>query len=146
MGSNQGRVSDADIQFIHAFCADNSCLHSHRGDIYDPVPFFTGLDREKSSFQVVSLLTGSGFTTAESELVTSSRQRRRLAKITMLFGYVFNITFVSAFVNVFLSFKQREISNFFYEVAMPAGIFVLVILLFRIPKVMAFTDSLLERS
>ena len=145
MGSNQGGVSDADIQFIHAFCADNSCLHSHRGDIYDPVPFFTGLDREKSSFQVVSLLTGSGFTTAESELVTSSRQRRRLAKITMLFGYVFNITFVSAFVNVFLSFKQREISNFFYEVAMQAGIFVLVILLFRIPKVMAFTDSLLEK-
>ena len=28
---------------------------------------------------------------------------------------------------------------------MPAGIFVLVILLFRIPKVMAFTDSLLEK-
>ena len=106
---------------------------------------FTGLDREKSSFQVVSLLTGSGFTTAESELVTSSRQRRRLAKITMLFGYVFNITFVSAFVNVFISFKQWQITNFFYEVAMPVGIFVLVILLFRIPKVTAFMDTLLEK-
>ena len=106
---------------------------------------FTGLDREKASFQVVSLLTGSGFTTDESELVTSTRQRRRLAKITMMFGYVFNITFVSAFVNVFLSFKQREITNFFYEVAVPFVIFILVVLLFRIPKVRAANDRILEK-
>ena len=106
---------------------------------------FTGLDREKASFQVVSLLTGSGFTTAESELVTSSRQRRRLAKITMMFGYVFNITFVSAFVNVFLTFKQREVTNFFYDVAVPVAVFIFVVILFRIPQVVAFTDRLLER-
>ncbi|MBQ1346652.1 MAG: TrkA C-terminal domain-containing protein [Erysipelotrichaceae bacterium] len=106
---------------------------------------FTGLDREKASFQVISLLTGCGFTTGESELVTSSRQRRRLAKITMMFGYVFNITFVSAFVNIFLSFKQREITNFFYEVALPIGIFVIIILAIRIPQGIAYTDKALEK-
>ena len=106
---------------------------------------FTGLDREKASFQVVSLLTGSGFTTAESELVTSSLQRRRLAKITMLFGYVFNITFVSAFVNVFLSFKQTEITNFLYDVAIPIAIFILLVIVLRIPQVTAFADKTLER-
>ena len=55
---------------------------------------FTGLPDERARFQVVSLLTGCGFTTRESEMILSSRSRRRLARITMLFGYVFNITIV----------------------------------------------------
>ena len=55
---------------------------------------FTGLPDEKARFQVLSLLTGCGFTTRESEMVLSTRSRRRLARIMMLFGYVFNITIV----------------------------------------------------
>ena len=51
---------------------------------------FTGLPDERARFQVLSLLTGTGFTTRESELILGSRRRRRLARITMLFGYVFN--------------------------------------------------------
>lgn len=105
---------------------------------------FTGLDKEKASFQVVSLLTGSGYTTDESELVTSTRQRRRLAKITMMFGYVFNITFVSAFVNIFFSFRQSEITNILYDVAMPIAVFVGMVIIFRIPVVTAFADRVLE--
>ena len=65
----------------------------------------TGLPDERARFQVLSLLTGTGFTTRESEMVLASRRRRRLARVTMLFGYVFNITFVSAFINVFLTMK-----------------------------------------
>ena len=61
---------------------------------------FTGLPAERARFQVVSLLTGCGYTTKESEMFLSSRSRRRLARITMLFGYVFNNTIVSAFINV----------------------------------------------
>ena len=55
---------------------------------------FAGLPEEKARFQVTSLLTGCGFTTRESESILSTRARRRLARITMLFGYVFNITIV----------------------------------------------------
>ena len=51
----------------------------------------TGLPVEKARFQVISLLTGTGFTTRESEIILSSRLRRRLARITMLFVYVFNV-------------------------------------------------------
>ena len=47
---------------------------------------FTGLPDEKARFQVISLLTGTGFTTKESEIILSSRRRRRLARATMLFG------------------------------------------------------------
>ena len=45
----------------------------------------TGLPAEKARFQVISLLTGTGFTTKESEIILSSRRRRRLARATMLF-------------------------------------------------------------
>ena len=107
---------------------------------------FAGLDEEKARFQVVSLLTGAGFTTGESELVTSSRQRRRLARGTMMFGYVFNITFVSAFVNIFLSLKQVEISNILLEIAVPAGLVALMIIVLRIPRVRVWTDNLLRKA
>ena len=49
---------------------------------------FTGLPDEKARFQVLSLLTGCGFTTRESEMVLSTKSRRRLARIMMLFGYL----------------------------------------------------------
>ena len=77
---------------------------------------FTGLPDEKARFQVISLLTGCGFTTKESEMILSSRPRRRLARVTMLFGYVFNITIVSAFINVFLSLKVGQLQNFFFGI------------------------------
>ena len=34
---------------------------------------FTGLPDEKARFQVISLLTGTGFTTRESEMILSTR-------------------------------------------------------------------------
>ena len=101
---------------------------------------FTGLDEEKARFQVVSLLTGAGFTTQESELITSSSQRRKLARWTMMFGYVFNITFVSAFVNIFFSLKQVEIRNILLDIAIPLSQLILVIILLRIPKVRSWVD------
>ena len=52
----------------------------------------TGLTREKARFQVISMLTNSGYTTSESELITQSKVRRRLARLTMLFGYSFTVT------------------------------------------------------
>ena len=106
---------------------------------------FTGLDREKASFQVISLLTGCGFTTGESELVTSSRQRRRLAKITMMFGYVFNITIVSSIINVFLSLKQSQLKDFMLGFLIPIVIFAVILVLFRIPAVKSWSQRVLEK-
>ena len=59
-----------------------------------------GLPEEKARFQVTSLLTACGFTTSESEMFLSTRTRRRLVRATMMFGFVFNITIVSALINV----------------------------------------------
>ena len=82
----------------------------------------TGLPDDKARFQVLSILTGAGFTTRESESIVSSRMRRRLAQGTMLFGYVFNVTIVSALVNVFFSLKSAQVDTVFLGLAVPLAI------------------------
>lgn len=105
---------------------------------------FTGLPAEKARFQVISLLTGCGFTTHESELFLTNKSRRRLARITMLFGYVFNITIISMLINVFFSIKLTEISNLF-SILIPLLAVTIVIIFMRVPKVRAWGDRVIER-
>ena len=87
---------------------------------------FTGLPEEKARFQVISLITGCGFTTRESEMFLSNRRRRRLARITMLFGYVFNITIVSAFINVFLSLKLSQVEHYYLGILIPLAVVAII--------------------
>lgn len=105
---------------------------------------FTGLPEEKARFQVISLLTGCGFTTRESEMVLTSRARRRLGRVTMLFGYVFNITIVSAFVNVFLSLKLAHVGDLL-GVLIPLGVIAVIFIFIRVPVVRSWGDRQLER-
>ena len=102
----------------------------------------TGLPDEKARFQVISLLTGTGFTTRESEIILASRLRRRLARITMLFGYVFNITIVSAFINVFLSMKVVQVGYQFIGFLIPLATVALIFVFMRVPKIHAWGDNL----
>ena len=106
---------------------------------------FTGLPDERARFQVISLLTGCGFTTRESEMILSSKARRRLARITMLFGYVFNITIVSAFINVFLSLKEAQVDRYIAAILIPLSVIAVILIFIRVPLVRAWGDRLLER-
>ena len=106
---------------------------------------FTGLPDERARFQVISLLTGCGYTTRESEMILSNRRRRRLARVTMLFGYVFNITIVSALVNVFLSLKLTQIGHYYLGLLIPLAAIVLIFVFLRVPAVHAWGDGLLEK-
>ena len=105
----------------------------------------TGLPDEKARFQVISLLTGTGFTTRESEIILSSRLRRRLARVTMLFGYVFNVTIVSAFINVFLSMKEVDFRHEVFGFLIPLSTVALIFVFMRVPKIRAWRDHLLRR-
>lgn len=90
----------------------------------------TGLTEEKAKFQVTSMLTNSGFTTSESEIITSSKVRSKLARMTMIFGYAFTVTIVSSLVNFIIAMNNSEIRNIW-----PASLAVLSILIFvRIVK------------
>ena len=106
---------------------------------------FTGLPEEKARFQVISLLTGCGFTTHESELLLSTRSRRRLARLTMLFGYVFNLTIVSAFINVFFSLKVSELAADIISSIIPLSVVLFILACIRVPKVRAWGDRLIEK-
>lgn len=80
-------------------------------DIFTVLFRLTGLTEEKARFQVVSLLTNSGYTTRESEIIANTPKRRKLAKITMIFGYVFAVAIVSVAVNLFLAMKDTQLHN-----------------------------------
>ncbi len=106
---------------------------------------FFGLPEEKARFQVTSLLTGAGFTTRESEMILSTAKRRRLARITMLFGYVFNITVVSAFINVFFSMKLTQVGSYMLGLLIPLGVAALLIILVRIKAVRSRIDKMFSK-
>jgi len=105
---------------------------------------FTGLPDERARFQVISLLTGCGYTTKESEMLLSNRRRRTLARITMLFGYVFNITIVSAFINVFLSLKLSQVEHYYLGMLIPLVAVAIIFVFIRVPKVRAWGDGMLQ--
>lgn len=106
----------------------------------------TGLTEEKARFQVISLLTNSGFTTAESEIIVHSKIRRTLAKITMLFGYAFSVTIISALVNIFMNMDIKDLKS----VAASIVIFLVIFLIFyffrRIPYIKTKFNQIIQRT
>lgn len=60
----------------------------------------TGLPIEKARFQVISLLTSTGFTTKESEIITQHPVRRKLAAWLMIFSYASTATFISLLIKI----------------------------------------------
>lgn len=63
----------------------------------------TGVPIEKARFQVTSLLTGTGFTTKESEIIVQHPIRRKLAVWLMGFSYASTATIISFAVNIITS-------------------------------------------
>ena len=63
----------------------------------------------------------------------------------MLFGYVFNVSIVSALVNVFFSLKSAQVDNVFVGIVVPLAIAALVITLIRTRFIRKRIDSILSR-
>ncbi len=59
----------------------------------------TGLSHKKSKFQVISMLTSTGFTTRESETIMLDPKRRMYAQILIVFGYCATVTIVSMLIS-----------------------------------------------
>jgi hypothetical protein len=70
----------------------------------------TGLKVEVSRFQVISMMTGTGFTTGESELILGHPIRRKLAIFLILFG-AFSLAVIISSISEFLSkgLRTKEI-------------------------------------
>lgn len=78
---------------------------------------YTGLSREAARFQARSALTGSGFTTSESEKVVTHPVRRRIILLLMLLG---NAGIVAAISSLILAFLGQQ-SGFFYPLVQGCG-------------------------
>ena len=102
----------------------------------------TGLTKEKAKFQVISLITCSGYTTSEAEIVTTNKKRRRLAVICMITGIVFNVIIISFIINFIGSVTNTEIvQDQLYNILVILGIAIGIIIILKIP----FISKILER-
>ena len=94
-------------------------------EIFSAIFRIEGIQIDKARFQVISILTGTGFTTSESKLMLSTKRRRKLTQIMILFSYIFNISIVSTIVNIFISTNNTS----FIEVMIGAGLTIINIIL-----------------
>ena len=70
----------------------------------------TGMDARKASFQALSALTQTGFTTREAELVVSHDQRRRIVSSLIIFGHAGFAAVVAVLVQSLLSKNPLELA------------------------------------
>ena len=101
--------------------------------IYSVLFRITGLTKEKARFQAISLLTNSGFTTSESEIIVSDRVRRRIAIAAMINGYAFSVIIVSLIINVILSLKEDIKDQALIIMMYAFGTFIVLIIITQIP-------------
>ena len=99
----------------------------------------TGLTEEKAKFQVISILTGTGFTTRESELIVKHPTRRRLAQIVMILGYLGTATLISFIINIITS--NLEWKDFVVIVAL----FLMFLFIIKYPRLVIRFDRLIEK-
>lgn len=105
----------------------------------------TGLTKEKAHFQAVSLLTSCGFTTSESEVITSDRLRRRIAIAAMISGYSFSVIIVSLLINVFMNASTGLNSGENYQYIFYAfGLFLLFLIFTQIPIVKRIFEKIIS--
>ena len=69
----------------------------------------TGLDFDKARFQIISIITHTGFTTRESELIAQHKMRRQIASWLMIISYISQVMLISLFVNILIQNRNQLI-------------------------------------
>lgn len=85
----------------------------------------TGLELSKARFQVISILTHTGFTTRESELIAQHPTRRKIASALMIVSYVAQITLITLLFNVITQATRNVLSTAIALAAM--ALFVILV-------------------
>ena len=104
----------------------------------------TGIPKEKSGFQAISLLTNAGYTTSESELIVSEKTRRHIATAAMLTGYFFSVIIVSLFINLFSTIDFTGAEEQLVPLIVGFGGLILFFLILRIPFISKGLSKLME--
>jgi len=114
-------------------------------EIFTVVFMLTGMSHTRATFQVISLLTSCGFTTSESEIVVSSRKRRKIALAIMIFGNMFNVAIVSLLVNTIMSFSKRSSFNVRQAILYLIVFMVFIAIIKRVPVARVTFDKIVKR-
>jgi hypothetical protein len=108
----------------------------------------TGMDIRKARFQVISMLTNTGFTTREAELITQHPVRRKIAEAVMLISYVGTATIISLLITLMESaFSVEQLVMFLAVLAMTVYFLRNRWLLYRFEKIVEkqITKKMLKR-
>lgn len=113
----------------------------------------TGLATNKIKFQVASLFTSVGFTTAESELITSNEKRRKIAVTCMYTGHVFSVVFMGLMINMLITIgqsigtgpKARTFTEWYFIFFYIAVFVFLLCVLLKVPPINSHFQKLLEK-
>jgi hypothetical protein len=103
----------------------------------------TGLSRETAQFQARSALTGTGFTTSESETIVNHPVRRQLVRSLMLIGSAGVVTVIAALL---LSFVNADRMQTITRLGGLVVILAIVLILARNKRVDAMMMVLIGRA
>lgn len=112
----------------------------------------TGMATEKIKFQVASLFTGTGYTTAESELIAKDEKRRKIARACIYSGHIFSVAFMGLVINVVISlsmtmakvYDHPHFTEWYFIVLYITAFFFLLVLFLKIPPINRRFQKLLE--
>ncbi len=102
-----------------------------------------GMPTRKARFQVISLMTNSGYTTDESEIIVNSKKRRKLAMATMLFGYTFTVTAVSTLVNLISTLFAAQSHNFLLTLTYITSALLIIFVVHKLKFIRRGFDNLI---
>lgn len=106
-------------------------------ELFSVLMVLTGMENSKAKFQVVSLLTSTGYTTKESEMIVQHPIRRKIATWIMIFGYVSSVTFVSFLVNILMQKSIVSITTVFITI-------LIIIIVIKFRKLIDLMESKIE--
>ncbi len=101
----------------------------------------TGLNVQKARFQVISMITHTGFTTRESELITQHPGRRRIASVLMIFSYIAQATLISLLFNII----TQDSRQLLYIGLLMLALIVFIIVITRNKFISSKFDRIVEK-
>ncbi len=115
----------------------------------------TGLSTKKIKFQVASLFTSTGFTTAESELIANDKRRRKIAVTCMYTSHIFSVLIIGLLFNLVASIINTianrgtftvEILTAWYAIVFYVSVVLFIaMLIIKIPPINRRFQSFLEK-
>ena len=114
-------------------------------EIFTTIYSIEGIQLDKAQFQIISILTGTGFTTSESELMLLTKRRRKITELMMLFSYIFNISIVSTLVNIIISSAGQAINELIIGIVLTIINFLIIALLNKSTKVKSKLENLIKK-